>query len=789
MASRGREFDFEDLGFQLEPKPEELALLNKVQESGIIGSALEKLWVIREGLKEIDILFDLGEFDSSLTSLDQVSHRLVAFEQTWEDLPTKPKVIVALHKHLEDERNQIITTIINTWKNAINFQSSETLVSLHINSNVSVGENPIDFNSLLEAVFRLEKDLLKLSPQKRVLAPPAQIESLLVFIDEKIIAPILDTKVGTISVTANEASVLTLEDINSQSAIPPGPAGLDQLIDQVSVVINYLSSNLRKFPLLYDLIIKRSSTSLVNTLCNKTLRNLMPISINDKKEFEVHLVGLEVLETTLGDAGWPRAGDLQNWIQNFPVEWIAHRKVLCLDEIRSYLLSNCEDIKLSRVPDSQFAGGNNETAALQPPPVLTPKKESGHTRTASGWDNEWNEDFDDDDQDIKLSEETLSPTTAEIGDDDGWGLDSDDINISDNEGGGEDDWGWGDEEDSSSKANKRKSIVGKSSKGVVPTSKVLSSEVSTTVEAERKNALLCSISEYPSFIGSTIQRFITESKGQYQDSGRGSTTSSVSHHVSDMLALYRALSPIAYKNAPSRLILHNDLTFLVNNLDTNVEFNGQVNEKDRMRLVQLSHQYASQELMAQQEQLDAVLKQANGFENCNQEQNLFSCQATIERTINLFYEFSEEWGKYASFPQRVKALGTLLEYLCSTFIHDIEHQDSISEEESMELTKLIGVVQQLEELFIDPTTASSLTAGTGNIEGSSSSLTLYYTPSWIKFQYLAEILQSKLADILYLYQHNSLVDFSEQELVTLIRALFAPSDHRRKAIEEIWTSS
>lgn len=705
-------------------------------------------------MKEIKILFDLGEFGSSLTSLDQVVHRLESFEASLRS--HQPQVTQALHKHLDDERSEINSTIIDTWNFAVCHRTTDTSASLRINTNVSVGENSIDFLGLLEAVQRLDSDLAKLPPQKRVLAPSARIESLITFIDDNLLGPILDLKVGTVTVTPEKSgSVIVLDNIHRGTAVRPGAQGLDILLEQLNAVINYLSAHLREFPGLYDLIIKRSATRLMSSLCNKTLRSLLPVSEVESKEFEAHLVDLELLESTLSNAGWPRASELQNWSQNFPQEMIAHRKVNYLDAIRITLLTTSE-LKLSRVEDAQFATAKSEPSAAGKKDATSAKEVPAKKDVkASDWDNDWNEEFDD----------------QEFGDNDGWGLDSEDIVISDTEDANEpkqggDDWGWGDEEQpSQQESNQNKDVK--------------TEALSTAHEEEKRNALLCSVSEYPMIIVSAIQRFIAECKTHQFEANANSINAA--GHISDMLALYRALSPFAYKQVASGVVQYNDLTFLLHELDTHPEFTGQILERDRSKLVQLSHVYSSKELMAQQERLSAVLKQANGFKNCNQEQNLFACQATIERAINLFYEFSEAWATYASFPQRVKALGTLLEYLCSTIIFDIEHQDNISEEESIELTKLIGFVQQLEELFADPTSAASA-------EGASS-LTLYYTPSWIKFQYLAEILQSNLVDILYLYNHNSLVDFSQQELVNLIKALFAPSEHRRNAIEEIWNAA
>jgi len=65
-------------------------------------------------------------------------------------------------------------------------------------------------------------------------------------------------------------------------------------------------------------------------------------------------------------------------------------------------------------------------------------------------------------------------------------------------------------------------------------------------------------------------------------------------------------------------------------------------------------------------------------------------------------------------------------------------------------------------------------------------MTGVYTPNWFKFVYLAEILESSLADIKYLWQEGELkLEFQFGEVVDLVEALFADSEYRRKAIAEI----
>ena len=65
-------------------------------------------------------------------------------------------------------------------------------------------------------------------------------------------------------------------------------------------------------------------------------------------------------------------------------------------------------------------------------------------------------------------------------------------------------------------------------------------------------------------------------------------------------------------------------------------------------------------------------------------------------------------------------------------------------------------------------------------------MTAVYTPGWIRFQYLINMLDGSLADIRYLWSEGELrLELTADEVVDLIQALFADSEHRRRTIAEI----
>ena len=103
----------------------------------------------------------------------------------------------------------------------------------------------------------------------------------------------------------------------------------------------------------------------------------------------------------------------------------------------------------------------------------------------------------------------------------------------------------------------------------------------------------------------------------------------------------------------------------------------------------------------------------------------------------------------------------------------------ISEPESQRLTTFCNQVIALEDLFLPE-------SGAEEGKGEQIPRTAVYTPHWLKFQYLANILESSLVDIKYLWAEAELsLEFGKEELVDLIQALFADTEHRRRAIGEI----
>lgn len=137
------------------------------------------------------------------------------------------------------------------------------------------------------------------------------------------------------------------------------------------------------------------------------------------------------------------------------------------------------------------------------------------------------------------------------------------------------------------------------------------------------------------------------------------------------------------------------------------------------------------------------------------------------------------WDGVLSQGALLQSLGSLLATITNKMISEIEDLGDISEADSKQLKALCENVMSLKEVFIQQKPGA---------EGDEAQqdMTFIYCPAWLKFQYLAEILESSLADIKWMWLEGELsLEFEGEEVVELIEGLFAESDHRRRAVAEI----
>ena len=187
------------------------------------------------------------------------------------------------------------------------------------------------------------------------------------------------------------------------------------------------------------------------------------------------------------------------------------------------------------------------------------------------------------------------------------------------------------------------------------------------------------------------------------------------------------------------------------------------------------------EMESQRTILSDLLDGAQGFSNCTEPPFAQECDLAISSTVDRLREVYRQWHPVLSHSALLQSLGSLLSTVINKIIVDVEDMSDISEPESQRLTVFCNRVASLEDLFLPERPAEAQ-----ETEQASMPLTAVYTPGWLKFQYLVNILESSLVDIKFLWEEGELgLEFDVEELVELIEALFADSEHRRRAIGDI----
>lgn len=182
------------------------------------------------------------------------------------------------------------------------------------------------------------------------------------------------------------------------------------------------------------------------------------------------------------------------------------------------------------------------------------------------------------------------------------------------------------------------------------------------------------------------------------------------------------------------------------------------------------------EMEAQRTILRDMLDGAQGFSNCTTPPFAGECDNAVAMTIDRIQEVYRQWQPVLSQSALLQSIGSLLSTAMSKIIMDIEDLSDIGEEESKTLRSYCNSMSTLNSLFVQQHPGSDETRD----------MTGLYCPTWLKFQYLAEILEGSLADIKYMWTEGELsLEFGAEEIVDLMEALFADSDYRRKAIADI----
>ncbi|KAJ7759219.1 hypothetical protein B0H16DRAFT_1885130 [Mycena metata] len=168
---------------------------------------------------------------------------------------------------------------------------------------------------------------------------------------------------------------------------------------------------------------------------------------------------------------------------------------------------------------------------------------------------------------------------------------------------------------------------------------------------------------------------------------------------------------------------------------------------------------------------DTIVQGAEGFTFTGDQDRYDECEAALSRVVQEIKRLSQRWKGILNKSKYYTAIGMIAEAALARVLQDVLALPDITEVESHRLSELCRIMHALEGLFVE--------------DANQDPFVLAYVPSWLKFQYLSELLEASMVDILDLFDSGSLVDFEVDELVRLVRALFADTALRTNTINRL----
>ncbi|RVX72255.1 hypothetical protein B0A52_04459 [Exophiala mesophila] len=550
-------------------------------------------------------------------------------------------------------------------------------------------------------------------------------------------------------------------------------SSFDKVFDYVSSFTQFLHTSMSKT--IQDAAVQAIYPDLMALLVNDWLTPELPIDLDKLDRLDQIRQQMNRLLDQLETLSWHGRTELQAWTNQINRIWLAKRKAATLDAVRKGLASSKGVLRqVERV----------ETRIID----TQPKEHAQEESIPEDWNANWDEDATEE------SESSIKAKAQDAEDDEasGWGFDDDDDDetaeakpaetSTDNQrdkngddGEEEDAWGWGDE-DTENKT--------------VPTKKQGAKETNTTNKNEKEPAEpqqqtlseWYSISEVPDYILETIGKDVSDAEILKTTTHASLDTSILSRGLLALptlaMAMFRATAPSYYGASPSLTDIHryNDSLYIVDRLGQ-LDVPGMSNlEGDIKAIERFARAAYSKEMETQRLIVWDLLEGAQGFSSCTQFPYSQEIENAVSAVVDRVRALHIEWQPVLSPSVLLQSIGTILTTVTGKIIYAIEELDDISEPESRKLTEYCQQVAGLDDLF----------PRDDSLTGQPVSSTAVYVPSWIRFQYLIQILESSLVDIRYLWTEGELsLEFSQREVVSLIQALFAESRHRRDAINAI----
>ncbi|OCK75915.1 hypothetical protein K432DRAFT_446386 [Lepidopterella palustris CBS 459.81] len=745
----------------------------RVEDAASKVRLLENELVFNETLVEIveqiQTISELLENAQDAAVQDQVIQALDKLEEADEAMAhlgtfENTRVVGLLQSRANQLRAAIVENATECWNALLLTDSAEHRVTI---KDEIQRQSPISIDSVIESLSKL-----------RLL--DTAIARLARDFDNIILAPRLS--LGTDQVVAEV--IIDGDYIEASGRLVD--MSVTATLKDIHRVAEYLSTRLP--PSIAVPLSEKLMPVIASRLISGWLLPSVPISIDGVKDFQ------EILSLVLGlaeypdELGWSGQSCLVEWVDKSPEIWLARQKEAAIADIRALCFRSIQDKRVVERVETRMIS-----------------KSDAIINESNQQDEDWGAAWGDDEEEQQIAEDPQSSGHEEEEDVSAWEVDDDEPQKdTTNELGNsidsaaEDDteaWGWGDEDDSHATPSNIQRTEPKKANGTGTATQ------GRPLERELTLKETYTVTAIPDAIIETIIKVVVDVDTLNQPALSKSVIAPASIELYTIpalvLAMYRATAATYYsKDEAGNMLIYNDCTRISDQIRS---FLTEQAHKDQTSSLPLHLRPSARlkldgdikaiegfgkraygrEMESQRTIIKDLLDGAQGFANCTVPPFAAECDNAISMTADWIRKMHRQWKGILSRSALLQSLGSLVSTALNKMIVDIEDMSDIAEEESKRLRYFCDEMVKLSSLFVDEDPA-----------GTSGDMISIYTPNWFKFQYLSEILESSLADIKYFWTEGELkLEMQAEEVVDLIKALFAESEHRRRAISEIRRTS
>lgn len=190
-------------------------------------------------------------------------------------------------------------------------------------------------------------------------------------------------------------------------------------------------------------------------------------------------------------------------------------------------------------------------------------------------------------------------------------------------------------------------------------------------------------------------------------------------------------------------------------------------------LLKFSRSAYGREMSTQRTIVTDLLGGAQSF--LNQDNDASTDQVAIESVVAHIRTLASQWRPVLSEAAWSQAIGAILSTVARKMIRDVTDLTVLGADEAFRVASLISLVTKLDDLFMPE-----------NPDADAVPTTSHYAPSWLKLNFLSEVLQSDLKDLMFLWSESDLsLYFGAEEVVDLIELSFETNWRTKEAIVKI----